>query len=248
MQFIYLAVTVALTNYAVAQSVATGMLGNATVVEDNPPGVTYTASLPSMNLSSQNNSRSNIMGSVTATANPDGIGVMFNVSFSNLPTTGGPFAYHLHVAPVPSDGNCTGTLGHLDPFIRGEELACNMSLPQTCQVGDLSGKHGKITSDPFKASYSEEFASTTTGLGSFFGNRSIVVHSSDKTRIACANFTLAGAVGDEMSNTTNGTYGNSTDGNGTDNTSPIQFEGNANQIGITYVIALTTLIHLALMA
>ncbi|EPQ61593.1 hypothetical protein BGT96224_ASP20811 [Blumeria graminis f. sp. tritici 96224] len=91
MQFIYLAVTVALTNYAVAQSVATGMLGNATVVEDNPPGVTYTASLPSMNLSSQNNSRSNIMGSVTATANPDGIGVMFNVSFSNLPTTGGPF-------------------------------------------------------------------------------------------------------------------------------------------------------------
>lgn len=28
--------------------------------------------------------------------------------------------YHLHAAPVPADGNCTGTLGHVDPFIRGE--------------------------------------------------------------------------------------------------------------------------------
>jgi len=23
--------------------------------------------------------------------------------------------YHLHVAPVPADGNCTATLAHLDP-------------------------------------------------------------------------------------------------------------------------------------
>lgn len=248
MQFTYLAATLALTSYAAAQSVITGMLGNATVVEDNPPGVIYTASLPSMNLSSQNSSQRNVMGSIIATANPDGIGVMFNVSFSNLPTTGGPFAYHLHVAPVPSDGNCTSTMGHLDPFIRGEAIACNMSLPQTCQVGDLSGKHGKITSDPFEASYSEEFASTTEGLGSFFGNRSLVVHSSDKTRIACANFTLAGAIGDGMGNTTNGTYGNGTDGNGTDNSSPIQFEGSASHISITYTIAITSLILFALMA
>ncbi len=28
--------------------------------------------------------------------------------------------YHLHAAPVPTDGNCTGTLGHVDPFLRGE--------------------------------------------------------------------------------------------------------------------------------
>lgn len=28
--------------------------------------------------------------------------------------------YHLHTAPVPTDGNCTGTLGHIDPTQRGE--------------------------------------------------------------------------------------------------------------------------------
>ena len=30
--------------------------------------------------------------------------------------------YHLHDAPVPSDGNCTGTLAHLDPYQRGEVI------------------------------------------------------------------------------------------------------------------------------
>lgn len=28
--------------------------------------------------------------------------------------------YHIHVAPVSGDGNCTNTLAHLDPFVRGE--------------------------------------------------------------------------------------------------------------------------------
>jgi len=41
--------------------------------------------------------------------------------------------------PVPADGNCSGTLAHLDPFIRGEKPPCDASAPQTCQVGDLSG-------------------------------------------------------------------------------------------------------------
>jgi hypothetical protein len=52
--------------------------------------------------------------------------------------------YHIHAYPVPSDGNCTGTLAHLDPYIRGESPPCDPTEPQTCQVGDLSGKHGTI--------------------------------------------------------------------------------------------------------
>lgn len=58
--------------------------------------------------------------------------------------------YHIHDAPVPADGNCTGTLAHLDPTQRGEQPPCDSTKPQTCQVGDLAGKHGKITSSPFQ--------------------------------------------------------------------------------------------------
>lgn len=194
----------------------TGTLGNATTVEDNPPGIIYTATLPTTEFFNPEDPRGNVKGSVSATANPNGIGVSFSVTFSNLPTSGGPFLYHIHAAPVPEDGNCTGTLGHLDPFIRGETPPCDAELPQTCQVGDLSGKNGKISSDPFTASYSDDFASTVDGLGSFFGNRSVTLHFGNKTRITCANFTLVGT-----------TVGGSNDSEPTTTStgSPIQFTG-----------------------
>lgn len=99
-------------------------------------------------------------------------------------------AYHLHVDPVPEDGNCTETLAHLDPYIRGEETPCDAKKPETCQVGDLSGKHGAIPENQttFETSYVDLYASTLEGIGAFFGNRSIVFHFSNKTRITCANF------------------------------------------------------------
>lgn len=94
--------------------------------------------------------------------------------------------------PVPKDGNCTGTLAHHDPFVRGEDPKCDPEEPQTCQVGDLSGKYGGIESgeEDYSESYVDMYASTKPGIGAFFGNRSIVVHMSDKSRIACANFVL----------------------------------------------------------
>ncbi len=55
-------------------------------------------------------------------------------------------------------------------------------------MGDLSGKFGKISTDPFVAEYSDSFASTTPGIGAYFGNRSFVIHFPNKTRITCANF------------------------------------------------------------
>lgn len=94
------------------------------------------------------------------------------------------------MAPVPEDGNCTATLAHLDPFIRGEATPCNPDLPETCQVGDLSGKFGEISTeeDTWETSYVDLYASTLEGIGAFFGNRSIVIHYPNKTRITCANF------------------------------------------------------------
>ncbi|KAK3937076.1 superoxide dismutase [Diplogelasinospora grovesii] len=172
-----------------AESPVTGKLGNATVVENNPPGIVYQATLPDTAFAkSAYPDGGNVKGQLTAVASPDGMGVIFRVQFSKLPKTGGPFLYHIHVDPVPSDGNCTATLAHLDPFIRGETPACNSSLPQTCQVGDLSGKYGKIDKDPFEVTYVDQFASTLEGIGAFFGNRSVVVHFANTTRITCASF------------------------------------------------------------
>ena len=56
--------------------------------------------------------------------------------------------YHIHEKPVPADGNCTGTGAHLDPYKRGETPPCDASKPETCQTGDLSGKHGNLTTSP----------------------------------------------------------------------------------------------------
>jgi hypothetical protein len=189
-------------------------LGNATVVTDNPAGVVYTATFPDKAFfTAAYPNGGNLKGDVSAVASPDGKGVLIKLKLSNLPPKDlGPFsmtssttqrhdearlvltrntAYHLHVAPVPENGNCTATLAHLDPFIRGEDTACNSSFPETCQVGDLSGKWGKITSDPYEITYHDLYASTKEGIGAFFGNRSIVVHYPNKTRISCANFKLA---------------------------------------------------------
>lgn len=62
----------------------------------------------------------------------------------------------------------------------------------TCEVGDLSGKHGRISvakGERFMAKYRDPYVSTQEGLGSFFGNRSIVIHARNGTRLTCANFT-----------------------------------------------------------
>ncbi|KAH9998061.1 superoxide dismutase [Xylariaceae sp. FL0662B] len=171
-----------------AQNGTTGQLGDATVVTNNPPGKAVVAKLPEQPFFTTGSINGNVKGSVVAKSGPNGEGVDFEVSFSNIPTEGGPFIYHLHADPVPEDGNCTSTLAHLDPFIRGEDPACDSKLPATCQVGDLSGKYGKITTDSFSAKYHDPYTSLAEGVGSYFANRSVVFHFANKTRITCANF------------------------------------------------------------
>ncbi|KLU83575.1 hypothetical protein MAPG_02629 [Magnaporthiopsis poae ATCC 64411] len=183
-----------------AQNRTTGKLGDALVVSNNPPGVVYVATLPEVAFTkgSAYANGGNAKGHVSAVASPDGVGVMFTVHFSNLPKEGGPFKYHLHSTPVPENGNCTAALAHLDPFLRGETPSCDSSAPETCEVGDLSGKWGEVTSDPFTATFTDKYASTLEGIGAFFGNRSLVLHYANKTRISCANFKkVQGGPGDK---------------------------------------------------
>ncbi|KAE8441299.1 hypothetical protein EG329_005529 [Mollisiaceae sp. DMI_Dod_QoI] len=174
----------------------TGPGGNATIQSNNPPA-TYMAVLPSTNFDNATNpgpdgSKSLITGSITGMANPNGTGVMFYVNFSGFPSESeyGPFVYHIHDMPVSADGNCTATMGHLDPTNRGEYHPCEDSQPETCQAGDLAGKHGNITGTTFTASYLDLYLSTTPGSPYFFGDKSIVIHTSNTTRLTCANFTM----------------------------------------------------------
>ncbi|KAL3424828.1 superoxide dismutase [Phlyctema vagabunda] len=126
------------------------------------------------------------------------------------PRSSSPRGWQLHQHLGPSRSVRMRVTSHdllltMLSFIRGEATPCDASLPETCQVGDLSGKFGKITSDPFTASYVDDFASTKEGLGSFFGNRSFVVHFANKTRITCGNFAILGAeTGGSQPNATTG--------------------------------------------
>lgn len=119
----------------------------------------------------------------------------------------------------------------MDPFLRGEQPACNASLPATCQVGDLSGKYGKIDSDPFTASYTDLFASTLPGLGSFFGNRSLTLHFANTTRITCASF-----IGVPGTGALNGTVANAT----IVSPPPAQFTGATSRITASILVVLWT--------
>merc|ERR1712093_963463 len=70
--------TTTLLAFASAQSTTTpvtGIRGNATVVENNPVGKVYTATLPEKPFFNPTNPKGNVKGSISATANPNGIGV-----------------------------------------------------------------------------------------------------------------------------------------------------------------------------
>jgi hypothetical protein len=184
---------VACAGSAAAEPV-TGKEGNATVVENNPVGKVAIAKLPAEPFFKTGSLNGNVEGSITIASNDNGIGLVYTVKLSNLPKEGGPFPYHIHDKRVPEDGNCTATAAHLDPFLRGEDPVCDPEFPQTCQVGDLSGKYKKITSDPFEIKYHDDFGSMNVGNGASIPDRSIVIHFANKTRITCANFEVVGTV------------------------------------------------------
>lgn len=119
--------------------------------------------------------------------------VQVDVDLKGLPSSGGPFLYHIHEAAVPSNGSCAATLAHFNPN-HGNATACpSQGNNALCEAGDLSGKHGKIDSTEAKLSYVEPFISLNSKSPYYFadGKRSITVHFANTSRIACANIELA---------------------------------------------------------
>ncbi|KAF9932442.1 hypothetical protein BGZ65_004470 [Modicella reniformis] len=105
------------------------------------------------------------------------------------------FDYHIHVKPIGADGDCMATGGHLDPTNVGAP-PCNPKNLTSCQIGDLSGKHGNLTADVKSLSGAIATISyidtqlSFTGEGAITG-RSVVIHN-NFTRLACANLIVDG--------------------------------------------------------
>jgi hypothetical protein len=227
-------------------SLATGALAatDAPVISDNPAGASYMAEFSG-----------EVNGEIVFTTHPGGKGVDVAVSLNGFANEPGPFVYHIHQNAVPADGNCNGTEAHLDPENFGEQPPCDASKPDTCQIGDLAGKHGKIpgqnsTSNPsesFSAQYTDLYISTLPGTPEFLGGRAVVIHKGDfaKTRMVCANITTVKASGTSGSASPSGTAGAGTSGNSTNGTQPTapaspptQSHSSASSFGVSALVSI----------
>ncbi|CAG8621850.1 9003_t:CDS:2 [Ambispora leptoticha] len=96
---------------------------------------------------------------------------------SGLNNHTGVYPYHIHVNPI-TNGNCTTAGGHLDPKNVTDAYTCAPPNLVACQLGDLSGKYGKLIPDSEgknKTSEVDEFLSWTDEAYSMLG-RSVVIH------------------------------------------------------------------------
>lgn len=59
--------------------------------------------------------------------------------------------YHIHEFPISQDLNCSSSGAHLDPYGATESPPCDPSRPESCQVGDLAGKDGKMNGPSYTA-------------------------------------------------------------------------------------------------
>jgi len=100
-----------------------------------------------------------------------------------------PVSYHVHTMPIKSGCGADSTGGHHNP-LGVDNVGCSTSAQDLCEQGDLSGKHGALTTLTVDATY------TDTNIELFGENsivgRSVVFHDNTGARIACADIGFAG--------------------------------------------------------
>lgn len=147
---------------------------NSSQVVKSHSGMTATAKFPDVGTAST------IAGDIRfATRGENEQGLDVYVRLQDLPLEAGPFAYHVHEFPVTGD-NCSSTGAHLDPFLRGESSVCDSTQAATCQVGDLSGKHGKLEGVSVNTTYTDSFLRIQRNSSSSIVGRSITIHAANK--------------------------------------------------------------------
>ena len=102
-------------------------------------------------------SKSDIEGTIKFEPANNGT-VLVSVDLTGLPSGVGPYPYHVHEKPVPESKNCTATGMHFNPF-NGSTTA---KTPAALELGDLSGRHGNITSESFEVEYDDSYISLNT--------------------------------------------------------------------------------------
>ncbi|KAF2153065.1 Cu,Zn superoxide dismutase-like protein [Myriangium duriaei CBS 260.36] len=184
---------------------------DAPVVTNNPVSAQYRAAFVPT-------AKNTMAGEVVISSIPSGKGVNVQVTMTGFPGEKEvtDYLYHIHTNPVPADGNCTATLAHLDPFSRGEDPPCDSTNPASCQVGDLSGKHGKVPAGRtgFSDLYQDLYISTDPNSNASVFGRSIVFHFPNKTRIACANLTQLSAGFPQSTASASGSAASASSGSG----------------------------------
>ncbi|KAL4935251.1 hypothetical protein BDV06DRAFT_217563 [Aspergillus oleicola] len=174
--FVLAALTGLFSTTALAQSANST---NAPVVTDNEDySVHHATLLPKDNTT--------VYGAITITARASSPALHVNVVIGGIPE-----GEYLITNSNDTNGNCYLTAAHLDPYSRGQTPPCSITAPWTCEVGDLSGKHGPAWAPPgevFRASYDEFFLSNTVGADAYFGDLSWVVHAPGSERLTCGNF------------------------------------------------------------
>jgi Cu/Zn superoxide dismutase len=117
--------------------------------------------------------------------------ISVNISLQGLNKTAG--GYHIHELPLNMsvvEGVCSAKSvgGHFNPSNVDYSIKrCDPSMPATCEVGDLSGKHGNLSGrDSLHVSYNDDQI-MLSGAKSIVG-KSIVIHrASDGSRWVCAD-------------------------------------------------------------
>lgn len=134
---------------------------------------------------------SGVSGLIRFTLQPGSESIQVNINvqgLSNINSTTS-FPYHLHTNPISSDGNCSSAFGHLDPLHVTDSVICDPLVPQYCQIGDLSGRNGKLmTNNSMNLTYIDPFLRMWPEDFSLLG-RSVVLHGLNSSRIACGNVT-----------------------------------------------------------
>jgi len=108
----------------------------------------------------------------------------------------GQSSYHVHARAIHSDDTpCSAQSvgGHFDPTRQGTACTTNGDWSK-CEVGDLSGRHGKLAgagSATVTVEVSDEQI-TLSGANSIVG-KSIVIHDATGARVACADIVAEGS-------------------------------------------------------
>jgi len=155
---------------------------DAMTISNNPTSIVYRAQL---------SGQYGLQSTVTAQAGPGGVGVRYRIEAKGL-FGYGPFSYAIYEKSVPVNGDCYNLGGKLDPYQRGESPKCQFGGPETCQVGDLSGKYGKLDPVPTaRKQFVDRFSSLKESDAAFIGGRSVAIVDNTGARLACSNLVEA---------------------------------------------------------